>query len=113
MFNSFKIRQEPTKSDWTPSLKLADTKRSLRTLVEEIAAALYTHAFGNHAGSTIGHMRGLDKGFLEEVISTLEAWLDGVSHNSIDGLSKGDRSCLGRDFRTVFRSSRGKANSPT
>jgi len=53
------------------------------------AAALYTHAFGNHAGSTIGHMRGLDKGFLEEVISTLEAWLDGVSLNSIDGLSKG------------------------
>ncbi|XDV45897.1 hypothetical protein PO909_013908 [Leuciscus waleckii] len=53
------------------------------------AAALYTHAFGNHAGSTVGHMRGLNTGCLEEVISTLEAWLDGVSHNSIEGLSKG------------------------
>lgn len=53
------------------------------------AAALYTHAFGNHAGSTVGHMRGLDTGCLEEVISTLEAWLDDVSHNSIEGLSKG------------------------
>ncbi|XP_067303385.1 tetratricopeptide repeat protein 34 [Pseudorasbora parva] len=53
------------------------------------AAALYTHAFGNNAGSTVGHMRGLDTGCLEEVISTLEAWLDGISHNSINGLSKG------------------------
>ncbi|XP_042607027.1 tetratricopeptide repeat protein 34 [Cyprinus carpio] len=53
------------------------------------AAALYTHAFGNNAGSTVGHMRGLNAGHLEEVISTLEAWLDGVSHNSIEGLSKG------------------------
>lgn len=53
------------------------------------AAVLYTHAFGNHAGSTVGHMRGLDTGCLEEVISTLEAWLDDVSNNSVEGLSKG------------------------
>ncbi|XP_026097484.1 tetratricopeptide repeat protein 34 [Carassius auratus] len=53
------------------------------------AAALYTHAFGNNAGSTVGHMRGLNAGHLKEVISTLEAWLDGVSHSSIEGLSKG------------------------
>ncbi len=53
------------------------------------AAALYTHAFGNNAGSTVGHMRGLNAGHLEEVISMLEACLDGVSHNSIEGLSKG------------------------
>ncbi len=53
------------------------------------AAALYTHAFGNNAGFTVGHMHGLNAGHLEEVISMLEAWLDGVSHNSIEGLSKG------------------------
>ncbi|XP_073678775.1 uncharacterized protein ttc34 [Garra rufa] len=53
------------------------------------AATLYTRAFGNNAGSTVGHMRGLNAGHLEKVISTLEAWLDGVSHTSIEGLSKG------------------------
>ncbi|KAA0707038.1 Tetratricopeptide repeat protein 34 [Triplophysa tibetana] len=53
------------------------------------AAALYTHAFRNHAGSAVAHMRGLDPGRLEEVISMLEAWLDVVSPNSIEGLSKG------------------------
>ncbi|XP_073794942.1 tetratricopeptide repeat protein 34 isoform X1 [Danio rerio] len=53
------------------------------------AAALYTQAFGNHAGSTVRHVRGLDTGHLEEVIATLEAWLDGSSHNSIEGPSKG------------------------
>ncbi|KAL1249917.1 hypothetical protein QQF64_020922 [Cirrhinus molitorella] len=53
------------------------------------AADLYTRAFGNNAGSTVGHMRGLNADHLEEVISTLEAWLDGVSHHSTEGLSKG------------------------
>lgn len=53
------------------------------------AAALYTHAFRNHAGSAVAHMRGLDPSRLEEVISALEAWLDGVSPNSTEGLSKG------------------------
>ncbi|RXN02658.1 tetratricopeptide repeat 34 [Labeo rohita] len=53
------------------------------------AATLYTRAFGNNAGSTVGHMRGLNAGHLEEVISTLEAWLDGVSCHSTEGLSKG------------------------
>ncbi|XP_057219213.1 tetratricopeptide repeat protein 34 isoform X2 [Triplophysa rosa] len=53
------------------------------------AAALYTHAFRNHAGSAVAHMRGLDPCRLEEVISMLEAWLDVVSPNSIEGLSKG------------------------
>ncbi|XP_051947892.1 uncharacterized protein ttc34 isoform X2 [Xyrauchen texanus] len=53
------------------------------------AAALYTYAFWNHAGSTVAHMRGLETCHLEEVIATLEAWLDGVSQNSIEGLSKG------------------------
>ncbi|XP_065142025.1 tetratricopeptide repeat protein 34 [Paramisgurnus dabryanus] len=55
----------------------------------EKAGALYTHAFQNHAGSAVAHMRGLDKCRLEEVIWTLEAWLDGVSHNPLKGLSKG------------------------
>lgn len=55
----------------------------------EKAAALYTHAFRNHAGSAAAHVRGLDPSRLDEVISTLEAWLDGGSPNSIQGLSKG------------------------
>uniref|UniRef100_W5L6U0 Tetratricopeptide repeat domain 34 n=1 Tax=Astyanax mexicanus TaxID=7994 RepID=W5L6U0_ASTMX len=55
------------------------------------AAALYTRAFGCHAGSTVTHMRSMDRSCLEQVISTLEAWLDGhgLSHNSMQGLNKG------------------------
>ncbi|TRY96636.1 hypothetical protein DNTS_024257 [Danionella cerebrum] len=53
------------------------------------AAALYTHAFGSHASSTVGHMRGLDTSHLGKVISTLESLLDGNSQNSFEGLNKG------------------------
>ncbi|KAL6482865.1 hypothetical protein MHYP_G00077370 [Metynnis hypsauchen] len=55
------------------------------------AAALYTRAFGSHAGSTMAHMRSLDKSCLDQVISGLEAWLDGheVAQNSMEGLNKG------------------------
>ncbi|XP_076840682.1 uncharacterized protein ttc34 isoform X2 [Brachyhypopomus gauderio] len=55
------------------------------------AVSLYTHAFGSNAGSTIAHMRSLDKSCLQQVISTLEAWLDGcwMSQNSMEGLNKG------------------------
>ncbi|KAI4901514.1 hypothetical protein NFI96_033430 [Prochilodus magdalenae] len=55
------------------------------------AAALYTQAFGSHAGSTMAHMRTLDRPCLDKVISTLEVWLDGhgVVQNSMEGLNKG------------------------
>ncbi|TSM04839.1 Tetratricopeptide repeat protein 34 [Bagarius yarrelli] len=55
------------------------------------AAALYTRAFGCNAGSTISHMRSLDRVWVEEIISSLESWLDGHegTQTLMDGISKG------------------------
>lgn len=55
------------------------------------AAALYTHAFGCNAGSTMAHMRTLDRTCIEQIISSLEAWLDGheVAQKPMEGISKG------------------------
>ncbi|XP_041712835.1 uncharacterized protein ttc34 isoform X2 [Coregonus clupeaformis] len=55
------------------------------------ATALYMSAFKSHAGSTVGHMRGLGRSRLARVISTLETWLDGHGEiqASMEGLNKG------------------------
>ncbi|XP_062316537.1 uncharacterized protein ttc34 [Osmerus eperlanus] len=55
------------------------------------ATALYTTAFRTHAGSTVSHMRSLDRLRLSGVISTLEDWLDGRgdAQASMEGLNKG------------------------
>ncbi|KAI5612317.1 tetratricopeptide repeat protein 34, partial [Silurus asotus] len=55
------------------------------------AVALYTHAFGCNAGSTMAHMRSLDRACTEQVVTSLEAWLDGheVTQKPIEGISKG------------------------
>lgn len=55
------------------------------------AGALYTHAFGCNAGSTMAHMRNLDRVCIEQIISSLEAWLDGheVAQKPMEGISKG------------------------
>ncbi|KAG9334238.1 hypothetical protein JZ751_008385 [Albula glossodonta] len=55
------------------------------------ATAIYTSAFGRHAGSTVSHMRGLGVARLAGVICTLEAWLDGhgETRGSAEGLNKG------------------------
>ncbi|KAJ8388981.1 hypothetical protein AAFF_G00125420 [Aldrovandia affinis] len=57
----------------------------------ERATALYTSAFGRHAGSAVSHVRGLGGARLAGVISTLEAWLDGGGETSgpAEGLNKG------------------------
>ncbi|XP_024239544.1 uncharacterized protein ttc34 isoform X1 [Oncorhynchus tshawytscha] len=55
------------------------------------ATALYISAFKSHAGSTMGHMRGLGGSRLARVISTLETWLNGHGEiqASMEGLNKG------------------------
>ncbi|KAG7323027.1 hypothetical protein KOW79_012729 [Hemibagrus wyckioides] len=55
------------------------------------AAALYTHAFGHNAGSTMAHMRSLNRNWIEQIISSLEAWLDGHegTQEAMEGISKG------------------------
>ena len=55
------------------------------------ATALYTTAFRTHAGSTVSHMRSLDRSRLSGVTSTLEDWLDGRGdvQVSMEGLNKG------------------------
>lgn len=55
------------------------------------ATALYTHAFGCNAGSTMAHMRSLDRACIEQIISNLEAWLNGheVAQKPMGGISKG------------------------
>lgn len=55
------------------------------------AVALYTRAFGSQAGTTVAHMRSMDKSHLDRVISALEAWLDGygIAQNSVEGPNKG------------------------
>lgn len=55
------------------------------------AVALYTHAFGCNAGSSMAHMRNLDKACIKQIISSLEAWLDGheVAQKPMEGISKG------------------------
>lgn len=55
------------------------------------AAALYTHAFGSNAGSTMAHMRSLDSACKKQIISSLEAWLDGpeLTEKPMEGISKG------------------------
>ncbi|XP_027026144.2 uncharacterized protein ttc34 [Tachysurus fulvidraco] len=55
------------------------------------AALLYTHAFGCNAGSTMAHMHSLNKTCKEQIISSLEAWLDGheVTEKAMEGISKG------------------------
>ncbi|KAL1021260.1 hypothetical protein UPYG_G00010860 [Umbra pygmaea] len=55
----------------------------------ERATALYTSAFRSQAGPTIGHMRALGGLRLARVISTLETWLDGLNHDSMEGINKG------------------------
>ncbi|MCJ8741624.1 hypothetical protein PDJAM_G00072780 [Pangasius djambal] len=55
------------------------------------AAALYTQAFGCNAGSTMAHIRSLDRACVEQIISSLEAWLDGheMTQKPMEGISKG------------------------
>lgn len=55
------------------------------------AAALYTHAFGSNAGSTMAHMRSLDRACKKQIISSLEAWLDGheLAEKPMEGIGKG------------------------
>lgn len=55
------------------------------------AAALYTHAFGCNAGSTMAHMRSVDSACIKQIISSLETWLDGheVAQKPMEGISKG------------------------
>lgn len=55
------------------------------------AVALYTHAFGCNAGSTMAHVRSLDSTCIEQIILSLEAWLDGheVAQKPMESISKG------------------------
>ncbi|KAJ3586386.1 hypothetical protein NHX12_012784 [Muraenolepis orangiensis] len=60
----------------------------------------YTSAFKTHAGSTVAHMRALDKPNLAAVVSTLEGWLDGRGAPPPDG----NGSQAGKGLAAVFLS---------
>ncbi|KAF3696739.1 Tetratricopeptide repeat protein 34 [Channa argus] len=54
------------------------------------ATSLYMSAFRTHAGSTVSHIRKLEKSNLDGVISTLEGWLDSHGENQpAESLNKG------------------------
>ncbi|KAK2851239.1 hypothetical protein Q5P01_007515 [Channa striata] len=54
------------------------------------ATSLFMSAFRTHAASTVSHMRKLEKSSLDEVICTLEGWLDNHGENQpSESLNKG------------------------